>query len=329
MVTGIALASNKEMKRVIAAIVVALVTTSCCSSLSKLVDPNLRIAANPAARDYEPPSAVPIVEAVETWRDASRNRDVPVKIYRPAKAGRFPVVVFSHGIGEDRDSYSYLGREWASRGFLAVHVTHAGTDKAMLRTGYWNLYKATKVKENWANRPLDVSFVLDQLAKRDDADLTRVAVAGHSAGAFTALAVAGMSDVAGALHRDPRVKVAIAISMPKMTGVVAPSGYAAIDIPVLHLTGTCDTSLIYRTFPRDRRVPFEHANGRDQYLVTLQCVNHDTFSKSDDRAHPLIARITTAFLEAFLLGDERARAWFDRGGLSSTSRVAVERKSMR
>ena len=317
------------MRRVFVAIGAAIVTTSCCSSVSKLVDPRLRIAANATVAQYEPPAAVPILETSETWHDAARDRDVPVKIYRPAQSGHFAVVVFSHGIGEDRDSYAYLGREWASRGFLAVHVTHAGTDKAMLRTGYWNLYRATKVKENWTNRPLDVSFVLDQLAKRDDADLTRVAVAGHSAGAFTALAIAGMRDDADALHRDPRVKVAIAISMPKMNGVVAPDGYGAIDIPVLHMTGTCDTSLIYRTFPRDRRVPFEGAKGGDQYLVTLERVNHDTFSNREDRAHPLIARVTTAFLEAFLLSDARAREWFDRGGLSSLRGVAVERKSMR
>ena len=119
------------MRRVIAAIGTAIVTTSCCSSLSKLVDPHRRIAPNPAVRAYEPPAAIPIIESSETWPDASRNRDVPVKIYRPSQAGRFPVIVFSHGIGEDRDSYGYLGREWASRGFLAVHVTHAGTDKAM------------------------------------------------------------------------------------------------------------------------------------------------------------------------------------------------------
>jgi len=320
-----------EMKKAIVAICAGLITLSCCSSLSDLVDPKYAIKGVTASGvELKPAGSAEITTSSAIWRDASRQRDVPVKIYRPATAsGRLPVVIFSHGIGEDRDSYAYLGREWAGRGFLVLHVTHAGTDKAVLETGYWNLYKATKVKENWVNRPLDVSFVLDQLAKRDDADLDRVAVAGHSAGAFTALAVAGLRFVDGSTLADPRVKVAIAISMPKMSGVIADDGYAFIRVPVLHVTGTCDTSLIYRTYPKDRRVPFEKSSGPDQYLVTLEGVNHDTFSNRDDAAHPLIARITSAFLDGYLLGDANARAWFEQGGLSATRGVAVERKSVR
>src|SRR4051812_9843200 len=143
MVTGIALASNifrEQMKNALVAIGAAILATSCCSSLSRLVDPQLRIAPAVAAADYAPPALFTVTESSENFRDASRERDVPVKIYRPVQAnGRLPVVIFSHGIGEDRDSYAYLGREWASRGFIAVHITHAGTDKAMLETGYWRL----------------------------------------------------------------------------------------------------------------------------------------------------------------------------------------------
>ena len=331
MVTGIALASKTLVtSRSIAVMCAALVASSCCSSLSKLVDPQYRVAPNVATGFSPSPSKFDVEETSETWHDAARNRDVPVKIYEPAHAhGPLPVVVFSHGIGEDRDSYAYLGRAWASHGFMAVHVTHAGTDKAMLKTGYWHLYEATKKKENWISRPLDVTFVLDQLAKRAGADMSHVAAAGHSAGAFTALAVAGMRTVNGDAFTDPRVKVAIAISMPKMNGVVAPAGYQSIHIPVLHMTGTCDTSLIDRTFPADRRVPFLSGTGVDQYLVTLDGVTHDTFSNAEDPAHPLIAQITTEFLDAYLLGDRDARAWFDRGGLSALRGVAVERKPMR
>jgi len=320
-----------EMKNAIAAICAGLVTVSCCASLSELVDPKYAIKGNATSHfDLNPPVTAEVTTSSEIWRDASRQRDVPVKIYRPATvSGPLPVVIFSHGIGEDRDSYAYLGREWAGRGFLAVHITHAGTDKAVLESGYWHLYQATKKKENWVNRPLDVSFVLDQLAKRDDADLDRVAVAGHSAGAFTALAIAGLRFVDGSTLADSRVKVAIAISMPKMNGVIADDGYASIRIPVLHMTGTCDTSLIYRTFPKDRRVPFEKSAGPDQYLVTLEGVSHDTFSNREDVSHSLIGRITSAFLDGYLRGDPNARAFFEQGELSAMREVAVERKSVR
>ncbi|HKO55368.1 MAG TPA: hypothetical protein VJ276_05780, partial [Thermoanaerobaculia bacterium] len=182
-----------------------------------------------------------------------------------------------------------------------------------------HLYRATKEKQNWVDRPRDVSFVLDQLGARPDADLTRVAALGHSAGAFTVLALVGMRMTDGTL-RDERVKVGVAISMPKLPGVVPPGGYDALAVPILHMTGTCDTSLIYRTFPSDRRIPFEETHAPHQYLVTLEGVNHDMFSAAADPHHEEIATIVTNFLDAWLLGDPRARAWLDEGGLR------VERK---
>jgi hypothetical protein len=150
-------------------------------------------------------------------------------------------------------------------------------------------------------------------------------VAGHSAGAFTALAIAGMR-AGGADASDRRVKSAIAMSMPKMPGVVPPGGYDAIAIPVLHMTGTCDGSLIYRTRPRDRRIPFEATHATNEYLVTMEGVNHDVFSNVEDAHHAEIAGIVVAFLDATLRDDAAARAWFDGGGLASRPSLALERK---
>src|ERR1700685_27170 len=63
-----------------------------------------------------------------TWHDADRNRDVPVKIYypttAPAAAGKLPIIIFSHGLGGSREGYSYLGKYWASHGYISVHLTH-------------------------------------------------------------------------------------------------------------------------------------------------------------------------------------------------------------
>jgi predicted dienelactone hydrolase len=310
------------MKR-LALLAIAFFASSCCRSLDSLVDERYRVA--PAASSYAPRAAAYAVdESVESFHDAKRNRDVPVRIYVPRGAtSPLPVVVFSHGIGEDRDSYAWLGRALASHGYISVHVTHAGTDRAMLKSGYLNLYRATKKKENWVNRPLDVSFVLDQLASRHDFDMTRVAAAGHSAGAFTALALAGMrpAESSGELA-DRRVKVAIAMSMPKMPA----SGYDFITVPVLHMTGTCDGSLVYRTNPRDRRIPFMTTHATNEYLVTFKGVNHNVFSNVTDEHHGDIADVTLAFLDAWLRGDDAARAWLDAGGLASRRGVAVERK---
>jgi predicted dienelactone hydrolase len=56
-----------------------------------------------------------VVAASEvTWRDDVRNRDVPVRIYTPVaedapKDARFPVILFSHGLGGNRAG----GKLWA------------------------------------------------------------------------------------------------------------------------------------------------------------------------------------------------------------------------
>ena len=115
--------------------------------------------------------------------------------------------------------------------------------------------------------------------------------------------------------------------MPLMAGVIPDDGYDAIAVPLLNLTGTCDTSIVYRTFPKHRRIPFERSRAPRQYLVTLEGVNHDTFVGEDAEIRE-IAAVTIAFLRAWMLGDEAARAWFDEPGIGNAGKVrlAVERK---
>ncbi len=306
------------------AMIGTLLTGGCCTSLPDVApDPGVV----PSITAMTPRAESAVVETLYAWRDAARNRDVPVKIYAPAGAARAPVVIVSHGIGEDRDSYAYLGLALASRGFIAVHITHAGTDRATLERGYLYLYRATKDKKNWVNRPLDVSFALDQLKGDPRADLSRVAVAGHSAGAFTAFAVAGMKLTGGENLNDARVRVIVPMSMPRMEGVVPPGGYDAIAVPALNITGTCDSSLIYRTLPRHRRVPFESSRAAGQYLVTIRGVTHNSFSNRRDAHHDAIAALTVEFLRAHLMGDAASAAFFDtkRKTTFVASEMTIER----
>jgi hypothetical protein len=154
--------------------------------------------------------------------------------------------------------------------------------------------------------------------------MSRVAVVGHSAGAFTAFGVAGVHGPEGKTLRDDRVRAIVPMSMPRIEGL----SYDGIRIPVLNITGTCDSSIIYRTRPRHRRIPFEATDATQQYLVTIEGVNHNTFSNATDEHHPLIMQMTIAFLRAFLLDDREARAWFDDAGttVSGSDHLTLERK---
>jgi predicted dienelactone hydrolase len=277
-----------------------------------------------------------------SWQDAARNRSVPVKIYAPATGkGPFPVIVFSHGLGGSRDAYEYLGRHWASWGYVAVHVQHLGSDTAALTKG-WRVLKNVREAVDPANaeaRVLDVRFVLDHLEQVNRGgsplshrlDLGRIGMAGHSFGAWTTLAIVGQSTGQstgqspgqGPGHAELRVKAAIEMSAPaprrqeNLDGV-----YSQIRIPILHMTGTRDDSPIGDTMAAQRRLPFDHIHGADQFLVTFQGGDHMVFSghlaevnrAKDPLFHNLILQGTTAFWDAYLKGDPKAKAWLANGG---------------
>jgi predicted dienelactone hydrolase len=277
------------------------------------------------------------------WKDAARDREVPVTIYAPkASKDPLPVIVFSHGLGGTRDGYAYLGKHWASHGYVSVHLQHKGSDDAVWKgkaDPLAEMRKAVKDRANALNRPVDVRFVIDQLTKlnREDPtfkgrlDLDRVGMAGHSFGGWTTQAVAGqvfpspLGEVADVTLSDPRVKAAIIMSPSPPPGKTDPDkAFGPVKIPCLHMTGTKDDSVgITDTKPTDRRVPYDHMKLADQYLVIFKDGDHMIFAGArgkigdgtkDPRFHDLIGLCTTAFWDAYLKGDARAKAWLSEKG---------------
>src|SRR5450432_2590905 len=101
------------------------------------------LGADNLQRPVAPPVAVPYAAERKLsatdfvrfdWNDSARNRAVPVKIYFPTDgSGPFPVIIFSHGLGGTRETYEYLGRQWAANGYVSVHLQHIGTDDSAWR----------------------------------------------------------------------------------------------------------------------------------------------------------------------------------------------------
>jgi predicted dienelactone hydrolase len=277
------------------------------------------------------------------WEDLRRHRRVPAKIYFPSSdPGPLPAIIFSHGTGGSRGGYAYLGMHWASHGYVAVHVQHLGSDQAVWQNQAdprESMRRAAQDPDNMENRPRDVSFAIDALDSLNRGagplagrlDLGRIGVAGHSFGAYTALAVAGMLGVGPDGRElslaDSRVKAAIAMSppAPRRPGL-AGAIYAPIHIPCLHMTGTRDESPLGLTAVADRRVPFDHIRGADQYLLIFSGGDHMTFA---DRRRPghsgqdwppfhdLVRASSTAFWDTYLKGTAAARAWLGGGPLAA------------
>ncbi len=267
------------------------------------------------------------------WRDAKRDRVVPVKIYAPQSGdGPFPVILFSHGLGGTREGYEYLGQCWASHGYVSVHLQHEGSDDAVWKDAGLGqrrsaMKRAAGQPRNAMDRAKDVSFALDQLTQlnqtnstwRGKLDLTRVGVAGHSFGAYTTLAAAGAVYSALAVGGgDARIKAAIPMSAPVPANKHRlDDAYAGVKIPCLHMTGTEDNSPIGETKAEERRLPFDHCQNSDQFLITFTGGDHAIFGGrerklggvNDAAFQRLIGQSSLAFWDAYLRADANAKEW--------------------
>lgn len=303
------------------------------------------------ARVETPASPPGVVETLEILHDDARDRDVPIKIYAPKRgAGPFPVIIFSHGLGSSRQGYVYLGREWASRGFVSIHVQHIASDSEVLRTkGKWATFRAAYNSQEYADRPADVSFVIDVMEARATSadggaiwrklDLSRIGVGGHSYGAHTALALVGMlvnfPEEKDRSFRDERVKAALILSPPTMDWSPDTEDFASITVPTMHMSGTRDTSLFWMTTLAHRRRAFDSIRGAPRYFLNIDGAEHLTFADREtmelakqngrlDTAEPpaltsrdaeqqrhvdLILEYSDAFWAAYLTGSEKAKAF--------------------
>jgi dienelactone hydrolase len=306
--------------------------------------PHLRALEAPKGAEYKADSGPFSVEIVHyDWSDTNRDRKVPAKIYYPKGAGPFPVIIFSHGLGGSREGYEYLGRHWASHGYVSVHLQHIGSDDSIWRDAspgerMQRLRQAVANLENAANRPQDVSFAIDRLEKlnhedrvlKGHLDLKHLGVGGHSFGAFTALAIAGQrfgGQQGNISWADPRVKAVIPMSAP-VTPIQGrlESAYDAIKIPCFHMTGTEDSSPIGETRPQDRRIPFDRCHNSDQFLVTFNGGDHMIFSgrgrmaagEKDVLFQRYIRMSSTAFWDAYLKQDKKAKEWLTGTGFEKT-----------
>ena len=127
------------------------------------------------------PTDVPPGETTVGPFTMAANREAPVG------AGRYGLILMSHGTGGGRLNHRDTAIRLAEGGYVVAAPEHAGDSYRDKR------YSGTS--ENWRRRPRQLSAVLDRLLGDADfgphIDTRRIGAIGHSAGGYSVLALIG------------------------------------------------------------------------------------------------------------------------------------------
>ena len=210
----------------------------------------------------------------------------------PAGAyGPFPLVVFGHGFALTPASYSRMLQSWARAGYVVAAPVFP-LENANAPNG--------PDESDLVNQPGDVRFVISRLLASGGArssalsgliDPARIAVAGHSDGGDTALAVAYDPS-----FRDPRVRDAIILSGAEIPGV-GPFAFPRAGPPLLAVQGTADT-----VNPPSATNAFFEAAPRPKYRLSLLGAEHLPPYSVEQPQLTIVERVTLAFLDGYLKG---------------------------
>ncbi|GAB3815423.1 alpha/beta hydrolase family protein [Micromonospora zhanjiangensis] len=220
-------------------------------------------------------------------RAASNGRTVQ---NAPIAAGRFPLVLFSHGLHSLPEMHGQLTSRWAAAGFVVAAPAYPHTNR---RAGQFS-------RADIRNQPADAWQVVQQVLRLNDVpsdpfaghlDPTRLAAAGHSAGGYT---TAGLFSAGHAAQ----LRAGIVIAGAGMTG----SSFGGPTAKMLFVHGNADGTVpISRGRAAFNQVPWPKA------FLTVTRGDHGGYLAPGRRAFDQIVRTMTDFLRWALYGDLTAR----------------------
>lgn len=207
----------------------------------------------------------------------------------PNPADQIPVIERGQGRGSREEGQSRERREGRSRRTQnaaqpqqPVPFRPNPAEEAWIR----------QTPADWQNRVADIRFIIDSLVAltgqfpeiKPRVDTSKIGVAGHGYGAFTALLIGGMKtfNAAGAAtsYADPRVKAVLALSPPGpgATRGLTDLSYADLRVPVMFVTGTQDFGAVESETPAWRRQAFELSPAGDKWFFSMNGVGPAAFT---------------------------------------------------
>ena len=210
----------------------------------------------PSLKSLFPPNFTTATYVTGAFRDA------------PAEAGRFPLVVFTHGYSGFRDQSTFLTTRLASWGFVVAAPDLLDNDLTAVLSGKQSSGDAADLAEIQDTITLMSAENSDSTSSLDNhIDLARIAAVGHSLGGAASEAVAAA---------DPRVTTFIGMAGATVGAFGQASSGPASEVPQkpgMLMVGTADHVVdptgIARAF---------HAMATPKRLVTLRGFGHLLFS---------------------------------------------------
>lgn len=314
------------------------------------------LVAADAHAEADPGSlAVEVAEEV-TLRAEDRQKSLPCKVYVPSSGGPYPVIVFSHGFGGNKDAFASAGRHWASHGYVVIHPTHAdglaqraggreaGDDEKPMQLRSGGLLKGLNDPGRIADRVADIVLVMDSLEKLPKEvpalmgriDKERIGVGGHSFGAYTAMLIGGVTvDLGGEKarsFRDARVRCILPIS-GQGTGQqgLTDQSWAGLRLPMMTITGTRDRGVGGQAVEW-KKEPYQFSPPGDKYLVVIEGANHFSFGgglgRRSSGVTDLVNLYSTCFWDAYLKDSGAAKEFLhsERPARDSGGALTYEKK---
>ena len=252
------------------------------------------------------------------------GRRLNVRLLTPAAQGQYPLVLFSHGNWSHQLEYDVILTHLARQGYAVLTLDHddcCGMARGIMAALWYGNLRLIE------QRVWDMALLLNHPARLDalapagvQLDHDRVAIAGHSFGAYSAQLFAGATvfdkkqqqqrAVAYSLQRPDAIKAILAISPPgPMFKEITAQSWQAINKPMLATTGTWDVEP--RFFPDYQLHLMSHYTaspgsqygliiaGADHYFGNLICRTHREQAPQHLQMQ-LLKSATMAFLDHYV-----------------------------
>lgn len=314
-------------------------TVALLLAVAMLLFTNPLAAADPES----PPNAAKVIFDDSARITVDSDRVLPLRVVYLPQKGKAPVIVLSHGTFSAGNKYDPVSGYWAEHGYVVVLPNHRDANYGETPTSEAHMLEIVD------SRGRDLVAIADQLDRiaaqipglRGRLDTTRLVSAGHSVGTQPAMLMTGLrirNPVDGSVKQidEKRYRATILLSDPGKMALMPADVWLGGSRPTFLVTGPDDYGLMGdgrrpASYQNEVLTPVSPVPGT-RYLLTITEMDHQfgglihkkVSAEPDHDALAVFLRLSTAFLDVYVRGDEAERVELKPGRLSGRATLTVE-----